>query len=296
MTVLTKEKKPAVEFNLRSGKQEDAEALGIICYRAFKTIADAHNFPPDFPSPEMATELFRYLLVNHTVYSVVAEIDGSPAGSNFLWESGPIMGIGPITIDPAIQNLSVGRKLMDAVLNRAEQKQAASVRLVQAAYHNRSLSLYTKLGFDAKEPLSLMQGPALNIEIPGHQVRKAEVGDIKACNQLAFSIHGHHRHHELMEAVNSGNASVVETNGVITAYTTGIGFFGHSVSATNSGLKSLIGAAPNFCGPGFLVPTRNSELFKWCLNQGLKIVQPLTLMSIGLYNEPKGSFLPSILY
>jgi hypothetical protein len=35
---------------------------------------------------------------------------------------------------------------------------------------------------------------------------------------------------------------------------------------------------------------------QWCLNQGLRIVQPMTLMSLGLYQKPVGSFLPSILY
>ena len=59
---------------------------------------------------------------------------------------------------------------------------------------------------------------------------------------------------------------------------------------------ALIGAAPRVEGPGFLLPTRNSELFRWCLAQGLRVVQPMTLMSLGLYNEPKGAFLPSILY
>ena len=28
----------------------------------------------------------------------------------------------------------------------------------------------------------------------------------------------------------------------------------------------------------------------------IRIVQPMTLMSIGLYNEPQGAFLPSIVY
>jgi hypothetical protein len=35
---------------------------------------------------------------------------------------------------------------------------------------------------------------------------------------------------------------------------------------------------------------------RWCLENGLRIVQPLTLMSKGLYQEPRGAFLPSILY
>ena len=61
-------------------------------------------------------------------------------------------------------------------------------------------------------------------------------------------------------------------------------------------MKALVGAAQAFPGPGFLLPTRNSEVLRWCLEQGLRIVQPMTLMSLGLYNEPRGAFMPSILY
>ena len=61
-------------------------------------------------------------------------------------------------------------------------------------------------------------------------------------------------------------------------------------------MEALIGAAAEFVGPGFLLPTRNGELFRWCLAHGLRVVQPLTLMSMGLYNEPQGAFLPSIVY
>jgi hypothetical protein len=71
---------------------------------------------------------------------------------------------------------------------------------------------------------------------------------------------------------------------------------GHAVGETNEELKALIGAAPAFLGPGFLLPSRNWELFRWCLEHGLRIVQPMNLMSIGLYNEPAGAFLPSILF
>jgi hypothetical protein len=44
------------------------------------------------------------------------------------------------------------------------------------------------------------------------------------------------------------------------------------------------------------VPTRNAALFRWCLDNGLRVVEPMTLMSIGLYNEPAGAWLPSILF
>jgi hypothetical protein len=88
----------------------------------------------------------------------------------------------------------------------------------------------------------------------------------------------------------------VEHLGRITGYTTRIAFFGHSVAATNRDLMALIGAAAEFGGPGFLLPTRNHEVFKWSLEAGLKLVFQRTLMTIGLYNEPTAAYMPSIHY
>lgn len=283
-------------IRLRPGKPEDAAACGSICYEAFKTTAEQHYFPPDFPAPEIAIGLCSHLLSRSDLYSVVAEADGRVVGSNFLWENGVIAGVGPITIDPAAQNVAVGKRLMEDVMRRAEERAFAGIRLVQAAYHNRSLSLYTKLGFDAREPLSTIQGPALGSEIPGHPVRPAKEEDLPACNELCRRVHGHDRGLELSDAIRQGTATVVEQAGRITGYATVIGFFGHAVGESNDDLKALIGVAPAFPGPGFLLPTRNSDLLRWCLQMGLRVVQPMTLMSMGLYNEPRGAFLPSILY
>ncbi len=41
-----------MNVTFRAGKGEDTEACGIICYQAFKAIADQHNFPPDFSNSE----------------------------------------------------------------------------------------------------------------------------------------------------------------------------------------------------------------------------------------------------
>jgi hypothetical protein len=89
---------------------------------------------------------------------------------------------------------------------------------------------------------------------------------------------------------------VVERNGRITGYASSMAFYGHAVAETNLDLQAIIASADGFGGPGILVPSRNSELFRWCLTNGLRVVQPMTLMSLGLYNEPQGAFLPSILY
>jgi GNAT superfamily N-acetyltransferase len=283
-------------ITLRPGTLDDAKQCGKICYSAFRAIAEEHNFPPDFLSPELTITLLSEFIAHPDIYGVVAELDGRVVGSNFVDERSIIAGIGPITVDPTVQNRAIGRELMQHVLARVAKQRFTGVRLVQAAYHNRSLSLYTKLGFVVREPISVMQGPPVALQIPGYVVRPATVGDRDACNQVCLRVHGHDRGGDLLDAIRRGTATVIEHNGRITGYATAVAFFGHAVGETNEELKALIGAAPAFLGPGFLLPSRNWELFRWCLEHGLRVVQPMTLMSRGLYNEPAGAFLPSILY
>lgn len=281
---------------LRAGTPADAAVCGPICFEAFRVIDDEHNFPWDFPSAEVATGVLSMLLSHPGFHSVVAEKDGMVVGSNFLDERGPIAGVGPITVDPANQNETIGRSLMQAVLDRAKERRAAGVRLLQSAFHNRSLCLYTKLGFDSRETISKMNGVPLQLRIAGYDVRPAGSADLAACNALCQRVHGHHRSGELQDGIKLGTARVVEHLGAITAYASDVAFFGHAVAENNTGLKALIGAAETFPGGGFLVPTRNSDLFRWCLQNKLRLVHQMTLMTIGLYGEPAGAYLPSVLY
>ena len=285
-----------MSLSLRAVDINDAEACGAICFEAFKTISSEHNFPWDLPSSEVAIGLMRGLLAGSGFYGVVAEDDGKIVGSNFLDERGSIGGIGPITVDPTVQNHGIGRRLMVAVLDRAAERRFAGCRLVQSAYHNRSLCLYTKLGFESRELLSKIDGKPLEIKFPGYEVRPASKTDVAKCNALCRHVHGHDRGGELHDAVAQGTARVVEHLGEITGYATGIAFFGHAVAETNQGLKALIGSASTFSAGGFLLPTRNGELFRWCLQHELRLVHQMTLMTIGLYNEPSGVYLPSVLF
>jgi predicted N-acetyltransferase YhbS len=285
-----------MNLKLRPGSIEDAGACGQICFDAFNSVANHHRFPPDFQSAEVAAGLMSMLLTHPGFYSVVAEIDGRVVGSNFLDERSAIAGVGPITVDPGVQNSGGGRRLMTDVLERAQQRGFPGVRLLQAAYHNRSLSLYAKLGFEIREPIATMQGVPIHAAFPGATVRPATENDEDACNRLCRRVHGHDRRGELMDGLRQGSARVVERDGRVTGYTTLIGFFGHSVGETNDDVKALISDASQYPGPGFLLPARNGELLRWCLSSGLRVVQPMTLMTIGLYNEPAGAYLPSILY
>ena len=279
---------------IRRASAADAEVCGRICFEAFTALANRHNFPPDFPAPEVAIGVLSAMFSHTGFYCVVAEQDGKIIGSNCLDERTPIAGVGPITVDESAQNRAAGRALMQAVLTRAEERKFAGVRLVQAAYHNRSLSLYAKLGFVVREPLSCMQGPAMKKMLPGYRIRPAVAGDLAACNELCLRVHGHERGGEVQDAIQQGAATVAERDGCVTAYASSMAFFGHAVGETNDDLKALIAAAASFQGPGILVPSRNAELFRWCLEGGLRVVHPWTLMTMGLYNEPAGAYLPSV--
>jgi predicted N-acetyltransferase YhbS len=289
---MTSDSQPQVV--VRPATPEDSSTCGQICFHAFSAINAAHNFPCDFPGPEASTGLLSWMFGDPGFYSVVAEVEGRIVGSNVLDERSIIAGVGPITIDPGTQNLGVGRKLMQAVMDRANERCAPGVRLVQAAFHNRSLSLYASLGFDVREPLSCLQGPPIKQTTPGCTVRPAQPADLAACNELSRQVHGFDRGTELSQAIQQNTAVVVERAGRITGYSTALAFFAHSTAQTNADLEALIASADSFGGPGFLLPSRNTAVLRWCLAHGLRVVQQMTLMSIGLYNEPRGAWLPSV--
>jgi predicted N-acetyltransferase YhbS len=105
------------------------------------------------------------MLAHPGFYSVVAEDEGQIIGSNFLDERSCIAGLGPITVDPTRQNRGMGARLMQDVLDRAARQQTTGVRLLQSGFHNRSLRLYTKIGFCTREPVSILQGKPLGQKI-----------------------------------------------------------------------------------------------------------------------------------
>jgi hypothetical protein len=183
---------------------------------------------------------------------------------------------------------------MQVVMDRANERRAAGVRLVQAAFHNRSLSLYTSLGFDVREPLCCIQGRPLERNVPGCVVRPAQSPDLDACNLLSHQVHGFDRGAELAQGIQDKTAVVVERAGRITGYASGLAFFGHGTAETNLDMHALLASAESFAGPGILLPSRNTALLRSCLANGLRVVQPMTLMSMGLYNEPAGAWFPSI--
>ncbi len=282
--------------HVREARAEDAPEAGRICYEAFATVADEHGFAHDFPTVEAAAAPIRWMIEHPRFHGVVAEAGGRVVGSSFLDERGTILGIGPVSVDPQAQNRRVGHALMGAMLARAAHHAAPGVRLLQLAYHNRSLSLYAELGMDVRGSFAAMYGRPIRVALPGYTVRTATPADEAACNALCLCVHGHARAGEVAEAIANGSAKVVERLGRITGYTTGVTYFSHSVAETSDDLRAFIGAADDYGTPGFLAPLADADLLRWCLGYGLRVFFVLNMMTLGLYQEPLGAYMPSVGY
>ena len=284
---------------IRSIRQDDAEMCGKIGFQAHKAISSAHGYPSEQPSLEFAVGMIRTLLANPNSWGALAERDGQILGSIFLhlFPASPVAAIGPLTVEPSAQG-GVGRALMEASLTEARKRSYDQVRLVQSPSHLRSFVLYTKCGFILREPLFLMRGnPVPSIVGKKHDVRAARSEDISACNEICISVHGFSREIELRQAIDQQVASVnIDNTGNITGYAAGIGWLGHAVAKTNEVLKALVANASAIIGPGFFVPGRNSDLLRWLLDAGFRMVWPANLMTVGNYQDPTAPFLPSIAY
>jgi predicted N-acetyltransferase YhbS len=281
---------------LREVQPADEETCARILFDAFGQIHDHHRFPRDFPSMEAATGMLGAWVPHPNVWGVVAEVGGRIVGSNFLDERDPIAGVGPITVDPNGQNSGVGRKLMEAVIERGQD--APGIRLVQDGFHMRSLSLYSSLDFEVTASCVVMSG------IPEGHAERADVrplteDDLEECEALCKKVHGFTRTGALRDALQAFAPRVAVHNGRIVAYATTLNFWpmAYGVAETEDDMKELLlGAAERAGEPlALLVPLR-SGLFPWSLAHGMRALKPMNVMARGAYEEPQGSWFPSVLY
>jgi hypothetical protein len=132
--------------------------------------------------------------------------------------------------------------------------------------------------------------------LPGYAVRAGEWEDLEPCQAICVAVHGFSRDTDIKDAIQNGTAAVVERQGFITGYTCGVGFRTHSVALTDGDLRALIASSRTFAGPGFLVPAKDGAMFRWCLDRGLRVIQPMFLMTRGWYQPARGAYLPSVCF
>jgi ribosomal protein S18 acetylase RimI-like enzyme len=283
---------------LRPLSESDAERCGSIVFRAFGAISERHGFPADFPSEEFAIGIVSALARDPRRFAVAAELDGHVVGSNFLDERDEIVGVGPISVDPQSQGHGVGRRLMEAVMERGQR--APGIRLLQDAHNPVSMALYASLGFEIKEPVVRISGEPSDQPDRELEVRPLEVGDLGDCDGLCRQVHGFARGNELRDAIRFAEPWVATREDRLVAYAASLSVWaaGHGVAESVADMRGLICGAYAATGRpvDFVIPTRQAGLFRWSVQGGLRVVKPMSLMAMGEYREPAGCWFPSVLY
>jgi GNAT superfamily N-acetyltransferase len=295
------ERRRAMALELIRARPEMAGELGRIFFTAFDTLFKKHQVPGDLANVEVAVGALQMFTSRPDIYGVAAVLDGRLIGSNFVSLTDTVGGVGPITVDPAVQSRGVGRALMQNVIDHSRKTLGPRVRLVQDAVNTTSISLYSSLGFDVMEPLFLVdQKPA---ETPDPTVRPATAEDLPAASELCTKLYKVSRLNELKLALAHGAAMgmiphVRERHGQLTALVIP-GFFGFGVADTNEDLLATVTTAIRGGGPftlRWLVPARNTSLYRMVMKSGGRLARLCNLMATGPYDSPVGAWFPSIAY
>ena len=280
-------------IELRRPQPEHIAELGRICYEAFRDIAESHGFPPDFDSVAIAQGVVGLLMQQETVYTTAAFDGDAPRGSNFMNMWGDAAGIGPISVDLAAQGEGIGKRLMRDALDHATQQGIESVRLCQDSFNMRSLALYASVGFDVQEPLASLALAAGPVD---DAFRPATPADYDAMDALCRDVYRISRKGEYATLTAAGFPAFVLDRGRITGYIIG-SLIGHGVAESDDEMLALLaGIAATTPSAQAFVPLRQGALYRRALAAGHRNRKVMNLMTYGPYEEPRGTYCPSVMF
>jgi hypothetical protein len=143
--------------------------------------------------------------------------------------------------------------------------------------------------------VALMGGRPQLAAPEGVAVRPLEEADLASAERLHRRIHGFERTAELRDALAHLDPTVAVRDGRVVGYATTLSAFAvaHAVAETDVDMLALIAAAPP--PVSFLLPTRQSTLFRAALAAGLRVVKPMNYMTLGPYRRPAGAWIPTVL-
>jgi ribosomal protein S18 acetylase RimI-like enzyme len=282
-------------IEIRRPGQEHLAELGRICYDAFYDISTTHGFPPDFASVEFATGVVGLLMRLESVHTAAAFDGDRPRGSNFMNMLGDVAGIGPISVDLDAQGEGIGTLLMQDALRHAGQQGFEQVRLCQDSFNMRSLALYASLGFEVKEPLAYMT--LSNAGPPDDNFRPAAPGDYDEMDALCREVYRISRKGEYATLSSAGfPAFVLDRGDRIRGYIIGTAI-GHAVAETDDDMLALLaGIGAAMPDAHAHVAMRQGDLYRRALAAGHRNRKVMNLMAYGPYEEPAGTYCPSVMF
>ena len=282
-------------IEIRTPTAEHVAELGRIAYDAFHDIATSHGFASDFASVDYARAVVGLLIQQETVHAAAAFDGDRPRGSNFMNMWGDVAGIGPVSVDLDAQGQGIGTLLMQDALQHAGQQGFDQIRLCQESFNMQSLALYSALGFDVKEPLAYVSLPTPDAAPDGF--RAANGDDHDEMDALCREVYRISRKGEYAALAAAGfPAFVLDRGDRIRGYIIGTAI-GHAVAETDDDMLALhTGIAASMPDSHAYVPMRQGDLYRRSLAVGARNLKVLNLMAYGPYEEPSGTYCPSVMF
>jgi predicted N-acetyltransferase YhbS len=268
---------------------DDVDIVAPVTTRAFNTVNARYGYPSEFPEPSASALASRFYLSRDPEGCLVAERDGSICGSVFARRRGDRVSIGPVSVDISAQGAGVGRRMMEAVIDL--HSDAASFRLVQAAFNKESFSLYSRTGFVGVEPLLRLERLSAPVEAGADQphIRLATADDLPVLADLDRRLLSVERDRELQTLFSMGSAYVYDDGAGVQGYvatmpTPGPVFLGPAVARSESQLNALLRAALRSVGSrpcGLHLATRFAGTIDECFRLGFRLFCIETFMVRG---------------
>ena len=290
-----------MSITIRTMADDDVDVVAHVIVRAFNTVNARYGYPSEFPEPYAAVLLVRFYLSQDPDGCLVAERDGAILGSIFARRRGDVVTIGPVSTDPAGQGMGVGRRMMQAVFDLYPD--AASFRLVQAAFNKESYSLYSRTGFVAVEAMVRLDRAAAPVtpEEDESHVRRATAEELQAVVGLDRRLLGVERERELPTHFGMGSVYVYDDGAGMQGYlatmpTPGQIFYGPAVAHSEDQLTALLRTALRAADAHTIalhLPTRFAATIDECYRLGFRLFALETFMVRGEWSMDEAFYLRS---
>jgi ribosomal protein S18 acetylase RimI-like enzyme len=272
-------------ITIRDATSTDQSRTAEIIYGAFHELDQRHDVPAYMNSMEDANIVASHLYGIPKIRGFVAEDDGQVVGVGFIHDLGEVgMGISPLAVAPDAQARGAGQAILDRMIEHAG---GASIRLLQDAFNNATLALYSRYGFVVREQVTCIQGkpptPKSDLTIT-HDTDPAGTSEalhraIMGFNRPAFPTRPvmAHRGAELAGFIAPGTE------------------YPYAAADNEDTLMALIaGLAADLDSPiTVAIPAAHSQTLRWMLDRDGRVIRSMNLMVRGAYQRPSGARLNS---
>ena len=126
--------------------------------------------------------------------------------------------------------------------------------------------------------------------------RPATLADIPAMDELCREVYRISRKGECETLLGAGFPGFVLDRGHVSGYLLGTAL-GHGVAESDDDMLALLaGHGATVSDAHSFLPIRSGDLYRRALAAGHRNIKVMNLMALGPYEEPQGSYVPSVMF